>query len=99
VSLLKPGGPILTSCRGVSVVPFGSFTLPLLQLAGRNAAVARSLRQGLEPSVTECIAHAVLADEQYRAALQQAVVSGPSAVGDAPARAYRRATATCVSTA
>jgi hypothetical protein len=99
VSLLKPGGPILTSCRGVSVVPFGSFTVPLLQLAGRSTAVARSLRQGLEPSVTECIAHAVLADEQYRVALQQAVVSGPSAVGDAPARAYRRAQAACGSTA
>jgi hypothetical protein len=99
VLLLKAGAPILTSCRGVSVVPFGSFTVPLLQLAGRNAAIARSLRHGLDPTTTACIAHAMLADEEYRAALQHALFSQPSAVDDAPAGAYRRAKATCGSTA
>jgi len=71
----------------------------LLQLAGRNAAIARSLRHGLDPTTTACIAHAMLADEEYRAALQHALFSQPSAVDDAPAGAYRRAKATCGSTA
>ena len=91
----RPGAAILRSCRGVPVVPFGSFTVPLAQLTNRNAAVARALRRGLDPTVAACIGDAVLADEPLRTHIEQTVETQPRVVGHAPPGAYRRAAVTC----
>jgi hypothetical protein len=91
----RPAAAVLTSCRGVSVVPFGSFAVPLAQLAGRNAAIAGALRRGVDSTAAACIGRAVLADERYRSQLQHAIDARRSPPGDARTRAARRAAEEC----
>jgi len=91
----KPGSATLTSCRGVAVVPFGSFAIPLAQLAARNAAIAGALRRGVDPTAAACIGRAVLADEQFRSQAQRAVDRRRALADDARTHAARRAAEEC----
>jgi len=97
VLLVKVGAPVLTSCRGVSAAPFGSFVVPLAQLVGRNAAIARALRHGLDDTTTACVAQAVFTDPQVRDDLRRALGSQPTISANHPRRVYRRAVAGCAS--
>jgi hypothetical protein len=91
----RPGSLILTSCRGVSVTPFGSIAVPLGQLAARNDAIAGALHDGLDEAEASCVGRAVLTDEHYRSTLQRALERYRDQPADAPAHVTRRAAKTC----
>ena len=93
--LVKPGSPLLTSCAGVSVAPFGSFAIPGWQLAARNAVIADALRHGIDESAAACIGRAVLTDARYRSSLQRSLDDFSEPSDEARARVARRAAKAC----
>ena len=95
VFTVQPGSPILTSCRGVAAVPFGSFFVPLALLVGRNEAAARAMRHGFDETATACIADAVLTDRRFRDHLRGDLESRSTLAANVPRRVYRRAVAGC----